>query len=342
MSIKFNDRSHILLDDVVTLSDGYKVVRSKIARTGVQAYRGGEMGDEASLHGFGDLDVVRVYRSPEEVFSDGALNGWAAVPVTVNHPSELVDSSNVEKYQVGNVRDKAHVDLESGWLGLEYVVMSDRAIAGLLDGSLPEVSGGYLADIDWTPGVTPDGRRFDAQQRNIRPNHLALVPRGRAFAKDAIEWGAAPVTVEDKSMTVELKTVILGDKAVQVEAKDADTVAAILRDHAAAVAAKDKEIGELTVKLDAAEAKVLSDEAIAKLVADKVKADTERAAVKAKIGDKADAMSDAQIEGAYLALGDSLKVDDSARKVLADLKVIADADAAILAAQRKFLGLEGK
>lgn len=326
MSIKFNDRSHILLDDVVTLSDGYKVVRSKIARTGIQAYRGGEMGDEASIHGFGDLDVVRVYRSPEEVFASDSLNGWAAVPVTINHPSELVDSSNVEKYQVGNVRDKAHVDRDSGWLGLEYVVMADRAIAGLLDGSLPEVSGGYLADIDWTPGVTPDGQRFDAQQRNIRPNHLALVPRGRAFAKDAIEWGASPVTVEDKSMTVELKTVILGDKAVQVEAKDADTVAAILRDHAAIVADKDKEIGELTVKLDAAEAKILSDEAVAEMVAAKVKADTERAAVKAKIGDKADAMTDAQIEGAYLALGDSLKVDDTARDAIKDGKRSDDAD----------------
>ena len=341
MSILFSDRSHILLDDVVTLSDGYKVVRSKIARTGVQNYYGGEMGDEASSHGFGDLDVVRVYRSPEEVFADDALNGWAAVPVTVNHPSELVDSSNVEKYQVGNVRDKAHVDRESGWLGLEYVVMSDRAIAGLLDGSLPEVSGGYLADIDWTPGVTPDGQRFDAQQRNIRPNHLAMVPRGRAFAKDADKSGDARVKVEDERM--EAKTIMLDSgKQITVEAKDADTLAALIKDHATAIADKDKEIGELTVKLDAAEAKVLSDEAIAKLVADKVKADTERAAVKAKIGDKADAMSDAQIEGAYLALGDSLKVDDSARKVLSDPKVIADADSAILAAQRKFLGLEGK
>lgn len=341
MSILFSDRSHILLDDVVTLSDGYKVVRSKIARTGVQNYYGGEMGDEASLHGFGDLDVVRVYRSPEEVFADDALNGWAAVPVTVNHPSELVDSSNVEKYQVGNVRDKAHVDRESGWLGLEYVVMSDRAIAGLLDGSLPEVSGGYLADIDWTPGVTPDGQRFDAQQRNIRPNHLAMVPRGRAFAKDADKSGDARAKVEDERM--EAKTIMLDSgKQITVEAKDADTLAALIKDHATAIADKDKEIGELTVKLDAAEAKILSDEAVAKLVADKVKADTERAAVKAKIGDKADAMSDAQIEGAYLALGDSLKVDDSARKVLSDPKVIADADAAIVAAQRKFLGLEGK
>lgn len=342
MSIKFTDRAHILLDDVKTLADGYKVVRSKIARTGIQKYLGKELGDEAIANGFKPDALVNVYRSPEEVFSDVAVNGWAAVPVTVNHPAELVDSSNVEEYQVGNVRDKAHVDREGGWLGLEYVVMADRAISGLLDGTLSEVSGGYTAELDWTPGVTPDGQRFDVQQRNIRPNHLAMVPRGRAFAKDAVSWGASPVTVEDKSMTVELKTVILGDKAVQVEAKDADTVSAILRDHAAVVADKDKEIGELTVKLADAEAKILSDEAVAKLVADKVKADTERAAVKAKIGDKADKMTDAQIEGAYLALDGAVQVDDSARKVLADPKVIADADAAIAAAQRKFLGLEGK
>lgn len=340
MSIKFEDRANILLDDVRTLSDGYKVVRSKIARTGIQKYYGSELGDQAIAAGFKPTDMIAVYRSPEEVFATDSVNGWAAVPVTINHPQELVDSSNVDKYQVGNVRDKAHVDRESGWLGLEYVVMADRAITGLSDGSLSEVSGGYLADLDWTPGVAPDGQRFDVRQRNIKPNHLAMVPRGRAFAKDA--WGAAPVEVEDTEMTVEVKTVVLGDKAVGVVAKDADTVAAILADHATAIADKDKEIGKLTVDLAAANAKVLSDEAIAALVDAKVKANTERAAVKAKIGDKADKMTDAQIEGAYLALGDAVQVDDTARKVLADPKVIQDADAAILAAQRKFLNLEGK
>lgn len=341
MSILFSDRAHILLDDVKTLADGYKVVRSKIARTGIQKYLGRELGDEAIANGFKSGDLVKVYRSPEEVFSEDAVNGWAAVPVTVNHPAELVDSSNVEEYQVGNVRDKAHVDREGGWLGLEYVVMADRAIAGLLDGSLSEVSGGYTAELDWTPGVTPDGQRFDVQQRNIRPNHLAMVPRGRAFAKDAVVSGVAREYIEDRRM--EAKTIMLDSgKQITVEAKDADTLAALLKDHAAFVADKDKEIGELMVKLADAEAKVLTDEAVAALVDAKVKANTERAAVKAKIGDKADAMSDAQIEGAYLALGDSLKVDDTARKVLADPKVIADADAAILAAQRKFLGLEGK
>lgn len=328
--IAFEDRASILLDDVKTIADGYKVVRSRIARTGVQKYLGKEV--NGSEHGFGDYDTVSVYRAPEEVFSKSAINGWAGVPVTKDHPPELVSPENVKEYQVGDVRDKAHVDVESGWLGLEYIVRDADAIAAFNSGEYSEVSGGYLANIDWTPGVTPDGQHYDARQVGITPNHLALVPRGRAFAKDsAINWGAMPINLKDRkeSDVTDMVKIMVGDKAVQVAATDADKITALVADHAAVVADKDKEIGELTVKLADAEAKVLSDEALAKLVADKVKADTERAAVKSVLGDKADAMTDAQIEGAYLALGDAVKVDDSARRAIETAKPVMDADALI-------------
>ena len=326
--IQFSDRSNILLGDVRTIADGYKVVRSKIARTGVQRYLGREVNGRE--HGFGDSDVVTVYRAPEEVFADAAVNGWAGVPVTKDHPPELVTPDNVTKYQVGDVRDKAHIDREAGWFGLEYVVRDADAIAAFDSGEYGQVSGGYLAELDWTPGTTPDGVHYDCKQVNIRPNHLALVPRGRAFSDDAGNWGAEPLNLNDrKEINLSLVKIMVGDKAVQVAAEDADKVTAIVADHATVVADKDKQIGELTVKLADAEAKVLSDEALDKLVADKVKADTERAAVKKLLGDKADAMTDAQIEGAYLALGDAVKVDDSARDAIANAKPVMDADALI-------------
>ena len=98
----------------------------------------------------------------------------------------------------------------------------------------------------------------------------------------------------------ELKTVILGDKEVSVEAKDAATVAAILKDHKAVLDAKDVAIGELKAKLADAEAKVLTDEALAELVDAKVEAKSKYEAVKAKFGDESikDA-SDAEIAGMY-------------------------------------------
>src|SRR5690606_14425297 len=92
-----------------------------------------------------------------------------------------------------------------------------------------EISMGYTAELR----DAPSDSGADYEMHNLRFNHLALVPKGRAGsqARLADEWGASPVIVKDQNMTVELKTVVLGDKAVQVEAKDADTVAAILKDH---------------------------------------------------------------------------------------------------------------
>lgn len=49
-----------------------------------------------------------------------------------------------------------------------------------LDTSARELSCGYTLTLDETPGTTPEGEHYDAIQRNIRYNHLAVVPRARA------------------------------------------------------------------------------------------------------------------------------------------------------------------
>ena len=45
---------------------------------------------------------------------------------------------------------------------------------GVKDGRSRELSCGYYCDLDETPGEY-EGQRYDARQRNIRGNHLALV-----------------------------------------------------------------------------------------------------------------------------------------------------------------------
>lgn len=335
--IRFTDAAKI--GGTKKTQEGYLVATSRVARTGVQIYRADEIGDIATAAGFAGGDAVRVYRAPDQVFHADTLASITRVPVTIDHPPEMVDADNWSEYAVGDVGDAYARDGE--WIVVNPMI-KDAAARKAAETTHAEISMGYTANIV----KARDGVDADFEMVDIRMNHLALVPRGRAGSQarigDAKTWGASPVTVEDKQMT-ELKTVILGDKAVQVEAKDADTVAAILKDHKSALDAKDAKIGELEVKLADANAKVLTDAQIAGLVKAKVKADTERAAVIAKIGDKAKDWSDSQIEGAYLALDAApAAVDDTARKALADMKPIQDAEDKIKAAQRKFLNPEAK
>ena len=318
--IRFSDNSAV--GKVKPTKEGYLIATSKVARTGVQEYLASEIGDVALAAGFSAGDVVRVYRAPEQVFHADTLASLTRVPVTVNHPPEMVDADNYLKYSVGDVGDAFARDGE--WIVVNPMI-KDAAAVSAAKTSHKEISMGYTAEIV----AARDGVDADFEMVNIRMNHLALVPKGRAGSQarigDAATWGASPVTVEDTKMTVELKTVILGDKAVQVEAKDADTVAAILKDHKTAIDAKDAAIGELKAKLADAESKVLDDAAIQALVDAKVKAQSMRDAVKAKFGDESvkDA-SDAEITGMFKVIDKA--VNDSVRDAIKGKKP-ADGDA---------------
>ena len=334
--IRFNDAAKI--GGTKKTQEGYLVATSRVARTGVQTYLASELGDVAD--DFKPDAVVRVYRAEDQVFHKDTLASITRVPVTLGHPPEMVDADNWATYSVGDVGDAFARDGE--WIVVNPMI-KDAAARTAAETTHKEISMGYTANIV----KARDGVDADFEMVDIRMNHLALVPKGRAGSQARIgdaQWGASPVKVEDKRMTVELKTVILGDKAVQVEAKDADTVAAILKDHKTAIDAKDTEIGELKGKLATAEAKVLDEAAIAKMVDAKVDAKTKRDAVAAKFGDEAvkDA-SDAEIAGMFKVIDKSAgNADETVRNALKDAKPIQDAEDKIKAAQMKFLKPEGK
>ena len=334
--IRFNDAAKI--GGTKKTQEGYIVATSRVARTGVQTYLASELGDVAD--DFKPDAVVRVYRAEDQVFHKDTLASITRVPVTLGHPPEMVDADNWATYSVGDVGDAFARDGE--WIVVNPMI-KDAAARTAAETTHKEISMGYTANIV----KARDGVDADFEMVDIRMNHLALVPKGRAGSQARIgdaQWGASPVKVEDKRMTVELKTVILGDKAVQVEAKDADTVAAILKDHKTAIDAKGTEIGELKGKLATAEAKVLDEAAIAKLVDAKVDAKTKRDAVAAKFGDEAvkDA-SDAEIAGMFKVIDKSAgNADETVRNALKDAKPIQDAEDKIKAAQMKFLKPEGK
>ena len=304
-----------------THKDGYKLVAAKVARTGIQGYLRKEFGDSAPTGN--PNDIIRVYRPPEEVFADRAINGWAHVPVTIDHPDVMVSPDNYKDYAVGEVTSRAKVD-DDGWLTLEFLLKDATAI-NASESTHKEYSGGYTADIEFISGVTSDGEFFDAVQKAINPNHLALVPKGRAFKDalpgDAKKWGISPQPETEKESKMDLIKVMVGDKAVQVAAADADFIAKMVKDHQEALDAKDEEIGSLKAECAEANAKVLSDEAIDALVTAKAEATARREAVRAKFGDEAvEGASDAEIKGIYKVMDTMPAKSDPVRKALADAK----------------------
>lgn len=150
--------------------DGYAVAEVRAARTGIQQYAGVEVGRP-------DLAVVNVYRPPESVFSADSMASYGFKPVTINHPAEGVTADSWKSLAVGVVG--GDVVRDGGFVKVPLALMDAAAIKAVQDGTR-EISMGYVCDLAFEDGVTPEGEPYQAIQRDIRINHLALVPKGRA------------------------------------------------------------------------------------------------------------------------------------------------------------------
>lgn len=125
-----------------------------------------------------DGSVFKELRLPEEVFDQDSMNTLGGVPVTNRHPSKLVDKENAKKFMVGFTSD--HIEkVDEKYLNTSVTITDSKLIEEIEKGGLREVSCGYTCELDMSPGIY-EGEKYDAIQRNIKYNHLAIVDRGRA------------------------------------------------------------------------------------------------------------------------------------------------------------------
>lgn len=163
--------TQIVLDagDIRLTKGGYMTAFPRVARMGIQIYRGAEVERP-------EMEQVRVYRPEGEVFSRDAMRSFAHCPVTLDHPPVLVTNDNWRKYARGHIGDEIVRDGDT--VRVPMVLMDSEAIQSVKDGKC-ELSMGYTCDLKWEPGVTKSGEKYDAIQTNIRANHLAVVAAAR-------------------------------------------------------------------------------------------------------------------------------------------------------------------
>lgn len=171
------------LSKPVKMSNGWLRIDGRLTRTGVFTYRN----DDGTMR--------RELRLPEEVFKTDAMQSFALVPVTDEHPPGFLDAKNTREYARGSVAGTLRKDGE--FIAGELLVTDADLIKKLEDGAARELSCGYNCDLDEKPGVTADGLRYDAIQRNIRGNHVAVVAKGRAGPEARVRMDGASVEVLD-------------------------------------------------------------------------------------------------------------------------------------------------
>lgn len=279
---------------VIRRPNGHLLVPATLARTGVQVYRNP------------DGSLRRELRLPEEVFNEDAMASLELVPVTLEHPPEMLNADNTAKYSKGSTGE--NVTRDGRFVKGRIAVTDTAAVEAVEKGDAEEISIGYKCRLEHAPG-TYEGQAYDYIQRDIRANHVCLTRKARGGSDIRIHLDAAEsVAPEDITLKIKIngKEFEVGDDlaaAVEAERKDS-------KDAADKVTARADSLAD-----DLAKAQKTPATADDKTIREAVKArrDLERKAESVGlVSDKFDSMSDrdvmvAAVEHVYPARKGKLK-----------------------------------
>lgn len=203
--------------------NGYVEIKGNpISKTGVYPYLGREIGASEPDR------IYKVYRPEEELSSQDTIDSFKLMPLVDEHAMLGDEASGFTPAERKGVQGVIGEDVyfDAPYLRGNIKVYSESAKGLVKSGTKRELSPGYRFKLDMTPG-TFNGEAYDAIQREIRANHLALVTEGRTGPDVSVLDSAAHLCALDSAM---LKEALMADEtkpAAEVSGQDVDLKAQI-------------------------------------------------------------------------------------------------------------------
>ncbi|EAA0329194.1 DUF2213 domain-containing protein [Listeria monocytogenes] len=281
MRVQRYDKSFIADSNMQVTKEGYLTVKAPVTRPGVFPYQRADGGIQLEA------------KLPENLFSGETIQSLNAKPVTNDHPAEPVNASNHQKYAKGTTHTDACVS--DNKLFVSFTITDSKTIQAVQDGKR-ELSLGFESEVVKESG-TYAGERYDAVQKSVLINHLAIVDEGRVGPEIAIRGDSAAFMIDAKN-TKEEEGGNMNMTTLKIDSKEYEVDSVVK-----------SRFDALEAKLDAANAKVAQVDTL----------EGERDGLKTKL-DKAEsdlaeankkAMTEEEIENAVTeraALLDSAKV----------------------------------
>ena len=225
------NKEFVQFDQAVTLEEmpnGFMSMIANLTRTGIFTYS--ETGED------GKTRMIRQLRLAEEVFSEETVASLSGLPLTNNHPSELISPDNASDYIVGMTSDQPkrifapihNTDSEEEeYVQQRMTVFDGPTIKDIRTGRKREISLGYTCNLDYEKG-TYKGQPYDAIQRNIRYNHVSLVNKARGGPNCKILLDGVEVNFDGESNEQILETEMKKFKFKGKELEVSDDVHAVL------------------------------------------------------------------------------------------------------------------
>lgn len=153
------------VDTFERTANGFLNVSGIVTRTGVFKY-----------------DDGNELRPADEIFNQDSLKSMFAIPVTWEHPPDLLSSQTIPLYQKGLVASEPiieKIDNERGVVKLSSIVIQDPSlIEEIVNKKISQFSLGYTCDLIEQHGRF-DSLDYSRVQKNILYNHLAVVKDAR-------------------------------------------------------------------------------------------------------------------------------------------------------------------
>ena len=168
----FSDERLFLTDKAIRTPEGFLKGRSIVTNTGIFNYL------------LEDGTVSRQLREPDEVFKQDSLQSLRMKPITLEHPDVKITHDNIQDLQkagiiigfTGSCTDAFREAVSTDWC-----ITNKDAIEMVLDNEMRAWSCGYTSNTDFTKtGYAFGNNMYNAIQKDILYNHLALVKQGRA------------------------------------------------------------------------------------------------------------------------------------------------------------------
>lgn len=298
-------------------AEGFLIARAPVTSVGVFTYRNK------------DGSLRRELRLPEEVFNEDSLNSLKMKPLTLLHPDEAVTPENIGDLSVGSVGTDVTTDSYRVYISL--AATKKDGIDAVENGSARSLSCGYTCDIEWTSG-TWMGMNYDCIQRNIRYNHVALVPVPRAGDGNSIRMDAGepelPKETTNNEESMDLKELHLDGADYKAEPQ---VIAAYDKEKARADAAE-KELAQLRTD---------SQSQLETLKGEKSAVEAERDSFKERL-DAMESEMPGKIEAAVKSRIDLVEKAKSAGVEVRDDMADAEIKKAVIAKEYPKANLDGK
>lgn len=229
------------LPKVVRTPEGYIKGSAIVTRTGVFKYIDNQGNVRLEL------------RHPDDILEEDSLDSLKQIPITVEHPTVLVDSTNVKQLGVGLTGETVKIDGEN--IKTTVTITSIDGVEAINSGK-EELSLGYTLDLEEEEGIY-NGQPYTHRQKNIRYNHLAIVERARAGANARLNFDSFEYAmIVDENIKLEReKMVKINIDNVDVEVDEAvkkayDSLNARLDAEIKSKSDIQKEIDSLKARLD--------------------------------------------------------------------------------------------